>query len=212
MRVLSVIGTRPEAVKMAPVVAALQRTAGVQSRVLVTAQHRQLPVSERLRTAGLVPPRAGVHFINGDGRIRLLAAHALLHPARILPCVAIQVTHNRSRGRAQLCCKCNRVGFETWRSLLAAKDKILVERAASQPRHKELPNTGIAVQLQRVRCRLPRIEVADYGHPRCVGRPHGKCHARLPGAHTAVRPQQIVSAQVAGSASCFKFGSAVRQN
>ena len=54
MRVLSVIGTRPEAVKMAPVVAALQRTAGVQSRVLVTAQHRQL-LDQVLQLFGIQP-------------------------------------------------------------------------------------------------------------------------------------------------------------
>jgi UDP-N-acetylglucosamine 2-epimerase (non-hydrolysing) len=42
LRVLSVFGTRPEAVKMAPVVLRLQRTPGVESRVCVTAQHRQM--------------------------------------------------------------------------------------------------------------------------------------------------------------------------
>ena len=42
MRVLSVFGTRPEAVKMAPIVRLLQRTPEVESRVCVTAQHRQM--------------------------------------------------------------------------------------------------------------------------------------------------------------------------
>jgi len=42
MRVLSVFGTRPEAVKMAPVVHELKRTAGVESFVCVTAQHREM--------------------------------------------------------------------------------------------------------------------------------------------------------------------------
>ena len=42
MRVLTIFGTRPEAVKMAPVVAALRCRPGVQARVLVTAQHRQM--------------------------------------------------------------------------------------------------------------------------------------------------------------------------
>ena len=42
MRVLSVFGTRPEAVKMAPVVRALSRTPGVDAMVCVTAQHRQM--------------------------------------------------------------------------------------------------------------------------------------------------------------------------
>jgi UDP-N-acetylglucosamine 2-epimerase (non-hydrolysing) len=42
LRVLSVFGTRPEAVKMAPVVQALAREPGVASFVCVTAQHRQM--------------------------------------------------------------------------------------------------------------------------------------------------------------------------
>lgn len=42
MKVLSVFGTRPEAVKMAPVVLKLAQTAGIESRVCVTAQHRQM--------------------------------------------------------------------------------------------------------------------------------------------------------------------------
>lgn len=42
MKVLSVFGTRPEAVKMAPIVRLLQNTAGVEARVCVTAQHRQM--------------------------------------------------------------------------------------------------------------------------------------------------------------------------
>lgn len=42
LRVLSIFGTRPEAVKMAPVVKALQRTPGIESKICVTAQHRQM--------------------------------------------------------------------------------------------------------------------------------------------------------------------------
>ncbi len=42
LRVLSIFGTRPEAVKMAPVVQLLSRTPGIEARVCVTAQHRQM--------------------------------------------------------------------------------------------------------------------------------------------------------------------------
>jgi UDP-N-acetylglucosamine 2-epimerase (non-hydrolysing) len=42
LRTLAVFGTRPEAIKMAPVVARLARDARVESRVCVTAQHRQM--------------------------------------------------------------------------------------------------------------------------------------------------------------------------
>lgn len=42
MRVLSVFGTRPEAIKMAPVVNALKAAADIDAQVCVTAQHRQM--------------------------------------------------------------------------------------------------------------------------------------------------------------------------
>lgn len=42
LHVLSIFGTRPEAVKMAPVVQALAQTDGITSSVCVTAQHRQM--------------------------------------------------------------------------------------------------------------------------------------------------------------------------
>lgn len=42
MKVLTVFGTRPEAIKMAPLVLKLAQTAGVDSQVCVTAQHREM--------------------------------------------------------------------------------------------------------------------------------------------------------------------------
>lgn len=42
LKVLTVFGTRPEAIKMAPVVNALAKTEGIEAKVCVTAQHRQM--------------------------------------------------------------------------------------------------------------------------------------------------------------------------
>lgn len=42
MKVLSVFGTRPEAIKMAPVIQALRAVPAFETRVCVTAQHRQM--------------------------------------------------------------------------------------------------------------------------------------------------------------------------
>jgi len=42
MKVLTVIGTRPEAIKMAPVLMKLAETPGIESRLCVTAQHRDM--------------------------------------------------------------------------------------------------------------------------------------------------------------------------
>jgi UDP-N-acetylglucosamine 2-epimerase (non-hydrolysing) len=53
-RVLSVFGTRPEAIKMAPVVRALERDARFESRVAVTGQHRQM-LDQVLEVFGIRP-------------------------------------------------------------------------------------------------------------------------------------------------------------
>jgi UDP-N-acetylglucosamine 2-epimerase (non-hydrolysing) len=53
-RVLSVFGTRPEAIKMAPVVKALARTPGIRSEVCVTAQHRRM-LDQVLEVFGIRP-------------------------------------------------------------------------------------------------------------------------------------------------------------
>ena len=42
MRIMTVVGTRPEAIKMAPVIRRLAETPGVTSLVCVTGQHRQM--------------------------------------------------------------------------------------------------------------------------------------------------------------------------
>ena len=42
MKIHSVFGTRPEAIKMAPIVRLLKEKAGIEARVCVTAQHRQM--------------------------------------------------------------------------------------------------------------------------------------------------------------------------
>lgn len=54
LRVLSIFGTRPEAVKMAPVVQALARTSGVEAKVCVTAQHREM-LDQVLNLFGIRP-------------------------------------------------------------------------------------------------------------------------------------------------------------
>ena len=42
MKILSIFGTRPEAIKMAPVVKALEAERNIESKVCVTAQHREM--------------------------------------------------------------------------------------------------------------------------------------------------------------------------
>jgi UDP-N-acetylglucosamine 2-epimerase (non-hydrolysing) len=54
IKVLSVFGTRPEAIKMAPVVIGLQQAEGIEARVCVTAQHREM-LDQVLTLFGIVP-------------------------------------------------------------------------------------------------------------------------------------------------------------
>ena len=54
LRVLSIVGTRPEAIKMAPVIQALAGDPAFESRVLATAQHRQM-LDQVLALFGIVP-------------------------------------------------------------------------------------------------------------------------------------------------------------
>ena len=54
MSVLCIVGTRPEVIKMAPVVLALRRVGQRDVRVLATAQHREM-LDQMLRMFGIVP-------------------------------------------------------------------------------------------------------------------------------------------------------------
>ncbi len=54
IRVLSIFGTRPEAIKMAPLILELERRPEIRSTVCVTAQHRQM-LDQVLALFGIVP-------------------------------------------------------------------------------------------------------------------------------------------------------------
>ena len=54
LKVLTIFGTRPEAIKLAPVVVALEDTPGIDVRTCVTAQHRAM-LDQVLELNGIVP-------------------------------------------------------------------------------------------------------------------------------------------------------------
>jgi len=56
MKIVVVFGTRPEAIKLAPVIAELRRRPGVTMRIVTTAQHREL-VEPVLKLFSIVPDR-----------------------------------------------------------------------------------------------------------------------------------------------------------
>ena len=75
MRILSVFGTRPEAIKMAPIVMALRALPGVESRVCVTGQHRRM-LDDTLAIFG-VKPDDDLDIMTGDQTLAEISARVL---------------------------------------------------------------------------------------------------------------------------------------
>lgn len=85
-RLLVVFGTRPEAIKMAPVIEALRNYPQIDTRVLVTGQHRGL-LEQALRTFGIV----------ADVDLALMGAGATLDAQLAAMLVAIGAALERER-------------------------------------------------------------------------------------------------------------------
>jgi len=77
LRVLSIFGTRPEAVKMAPVVQALASTPQVVPLVCVTAQHRQM-LDQVLRLFD-IHPDVDLNLMQSDQNLASLTAAIFTH-------------------------------------------------------------------------------------------------------------------------------------
>jgi len=77
LRVLSIFGTRPESVKMAPVVQSLANTPGIDSLVCVTAQHRQM-LDQVLGLFNIVPD-IDLDLMQPDQSLASLTADIFTH-------------------------------------------------------------------------------------------------------------------------------------
>jgi len=77
LRVLSIFGTRPEAVKMAPVVQELARTPGIEALVCVTAQHRQM--LDQVLTLFNITPDVDLNLMQPDQNLANLTAAIFTH-------------------------------------------------------------------------------------------------------------------------------------
>lgn len=82
IRVLSIFGTRPEAVKMAPVVKALAAQPGITSRVCVTAQHRQM--LDQVLEVFHIQPDVDLNLMRPDQSLAQLTADIFTHLDPIL--------------------------------------------------------------------------------------------------------------------------------
>jgi len=77
LRVLSIFGTRPEAVKMAPVIHALAQTPGLTSLVCVTAQHRQM--LDQVLGLFNIQPDVDLNLMQPDQSLANLTAEIFTH-------------------------------------------------------------------------------------------------------------------------------------
>jgi UDP-N-acetylglucosamine 2-epimerase (non-hydrolysing) len=77
LRVLSIFGTRPEAVKMAPVVQELARTPGIDPLVCVTAQHRQM--LDQVLNLFNINPDVDLNLMQPDQNLASLTADIFIH-------------------------------------------------------------------------------------------------------------------------------------
>jgi UDP-N-acetylglucosamine 2-epimerase (non-hydrolysing) len=81
-RIACLFGTRPEAIKMAPVVRALGATPDMRPLVIVTAQHREL-LDTTLATFGIVPDH-DLDLMTPDQTLEALTARALVGCTELL--------------------------------------------------------------------------------------------------------------------------------
>ncbi len=82
LKILAVLGTRPEVVKMAPVISALRALKGVDLRVCATAQHREM-MDSALRLFG-IRPDDDLDLMEKDQGLSRLASRAILGLDRVL--------------------------------------------------------------------------------------------------------------------------------
>jgi UDP-N-acetylglucosamine 2-epimerase (non-hydrolysing) len=77
LRVLSIFGTRPEAVKMAPVLKELDATQGIESLVCVTAQHREM--LDQVLDLFKIKPDIDLNLMRPDQNLSRLTAELMTH-------------------------------------------------------------------------------------------------------------------------------------
>ena len=77
MRVLTIFGTRPEAVKMAPVIQALAAVPQIESKVCVTAQHREM--LDQVLGLFQIKPDVDLNLMRPDQSLAELTAEIFTH-------------------------------------------------------------------------------------------------------------------------------------
>lgn len=81
MKISVIFGTRPEAIKLAPVILALKREPGLECRACVTAQHRQM-LDQVLEVFSIVPD-TDLNLMQSNESLVGSTAHAIATPGRV---------------------------------------------------------------------------------------------------------------------------------
>ena len=82
MKIMTVFGTRPEAIKMAPLVKALEAESGIESVLCVTAQHRSM--LDQVLELFELQPRYDLDIMQPDQTISMITSHVLCGMEKIL--------------------------------------------------------------------------------------------------------------------------------
>lgn len=82
MKIMTVFGTRPEAIKMAPLVKALEKEEGIESVLCVTAQHRSM-LDQVLELFELTP-KYDLDIMEPDQTISMITSHVLSGMDKVL--------------------------------------------------------------------------------------------------------------------------------
>ncbi|MBZ4202306.1 MAG: UDP-N-acetylglucosamine 2-epimerase (non-hydrolyzing) [Methylovulum sp.] len=81
-KIVCVVGTRPEAIKMAPVILALKKESWIEVRVLATAQHRHM--LDQVLSAFAIEPDIDLDIMQPNQALTALTARLLLHLDEVL--------------------------------------------------------------------------------------------------------------------------------
>src|SRR5690606_1471405 len=123
------------------------------------------------------PPGPKMHFVDGYRRRGDLALSTVAHPFVIRPFKRNFGGYNRGRGGRMLRLPRKGVGLQRQQIPMRIVNRVLVAVAGCRLGHKHLPDAHLATQVHRIYVRVPAVEITDYRHSACVGRPDGETHA-----------------------------------
>ena len=121
-----------------------------------------------------------MHLVDRDRTATRIEAPPPLHPGRVAPAAAVEITDDRRRSGRLLDLKGERIGLVDQLRSVWRLDLELVEAAGLYSRQEDLPHAAFVTQPHAMPSTVPVVEVADHGDAAGVRRPHGEsdaCHA-----------------------------------